>query len=176
MAASPQKIFWAIDDRPPALSSGRAGTLHGDFDTAVCRAALRGVVGGYRVRFAETLGRNDVGVDALGDQEGRHGGRPPRRQNEVIRDPLALQLRTYRSVVGVAIYDNLDILQTPQPRDDVVGDLGLPGGAELKAARREQEVTRFDELLLRLRLRELRLELVVLRHYRVILLLRYAGR
>ena len=125
---------------------------------------------------AEALGRDDVWVDPLRDQEGRDSRRPPRRQNEIIRDPLALQLGTYGGVVGIAVYDNLGILQTPQPRDDVVGDLGLPGGTHLKAARREQDIPRFDEFLLGLGLRELRLELVVLRDYRVILLLGYTGR
>jgi hypothetical protein len=125
---------------------------------------------------AETLGRKDVGVDALRDQEGHHGGRPPRRQNEIIWNSLALQLGTYRSIVGVPVYDNFGILQTPQPRHNVVGDLCLPGWAHLKAARWEQEVTRFDEFLLGLGLRELRLELVVLRDDRVILLLGYTTR
>src|SRR5690242_11943426 len=96
--------FWAIDDLARgALRSGRARTLHGDLDPAVCRAALRGVVGGDRMGVAETLGRNDVGVDPLRDQEVRHGGRTPGRQNEIIRDSLALQLGTYRGIVGVPV-------------------------------------------------------------------------
>src|ERR1700747_1997141 len=163
-AAAPGMMFRAMDDLPPpALRSGGAGTLDGDFDTAVCGAALRGVVGCNRMGVTETLGRNNVGVDPLRDQEGRDGSRPPGRQNEIIGDSLALQLGTYRSIVGVPVHDNFGVLQTPQPRDDIVGDLGLPGGTHLKTARWEQEISRFDEFLLGLGLRKLRLELVVLR-------------
>ena len=47
---------------------------------------------------------------------------------------------------------------------------------EPATSRAVEEISRFDEFLLGLGLRKLRLELVVLRDYRVVLLLRYTCR
>src|SRR5260221_7789269 len=51
--------------RESLCSGGGARSLHGDFDAAVRRPALWRIVRRGRMRVAEALGRNDVGVDAL---------------------------------------------------------------------------------------------------------------
>ena len=48
-----------------ASSPSSARALQHDLDAAVLRAAVRRVVRGDRMRVAEPLGRDDVGVDAL---------------------------------------------------------------------------------------------------------------
>ena len=62
-------------------------------------------------------------------------------------------------------------LVSPKPLAEM-----LTGGAQLKAAGRKQQVSRLDIFLLCLQRRELRLELLVLGHGRIVLRLRDAAR
>src|ERR1700674_5275232 len=114
--------------------AGRAGPLHGDLDAPVLRPALRRVVRGYRMRVAEPLGRDDVRVDALRHQVGDDVAGAPRRQGQIVVDPGPLQWRSDRQIVGVAVDDDLSVLQPSELGDDIVAELRLAGGAELIAA------------------------------------------
>ena len=58
--------------------------------------------------------------------------------------------------------------EVPELGDDVVGELGLTGGAEPETALGEQQVTGFDERTLCLQRCDLCLELVVLGYHRII--------
>src|SRR5208337_2629175 len=95
---------------PYALLSG-AGALDHDFDAAVLRPTLLGGVWRERVRVAEPFGRNDLGVDALRHKVRDHVIGTFRRQIEVVCDAFALQRRSYRLVVGMAVHDDSDVLE-----------------------------------------------------------------
>ena len=77
--------------------------------------------------LAKPLGRNDVGVDPLRDQESYYCRSAPRRKDQIVGDALSLQCRPHRRVVGVTIDHHFGILQTPQLWGDVVGELRLAG-------------------------------------------------
>ena len=66
--------------------------------------------------------------------------------------------------------------QVPEFGNDVVGELRLACWANSVTSLREQQVTRFDERTLCLCRCDLRLEIVVLRYHRLVLLLRNTSR
>src|SRR5215472_13902426 len=107
-----------------------AGTLNGDLDAAVLCPALRRIVRGDGSGVAEALGRNIGRRNALRYQKSRHIGGPPRRQRQIVRDPLLLQRGPDWKIVGIAIDDDFGVRgKVPELRDDVVGELRLTGGA-----------------------------------------------
>src|SRR5580704_15932954 len=80
-----------------------AGLLDHHFDAAVLRPASRRVVRGNRMRIAAAFRRNDVGIDALGDEVPDDLVGPLRREVEIVGDTLGLQRFADRTIVGVAI-------------------------------------------------------------------------
>ena len=75
-----------------------------------------------------------------------------------------------------AVDHDLGVLEPLEFGGDIIGELRLACGAQLKAAGWEQIVTRLDIFLLRLQRCQLRLELLVLGYRRIILRLRDASR
>ena len=139
MASSRRIRDNSLISRPPArrLGAGRSGPLDGDLDAPVFRPVRRRVVRGDRMRIAKPFGRDDVRVDALRHQVGDNIAGSPRRQGQIVVDPSPLQWRSDRQIVGVAVDDDLSVLQPGELGDDIVAKLRLAGGAELIAALRE---------------------------------------
>ena len=88
---------------------------------------------------------------------------------------MALQRRSDWCVISVSVDDDFGVLQIPQLWNDVAYKFRLTGLAELEAALREQHVAGFDEFLLRPRLGQLCLELLVLTLQLIVGALRYAS-
>src|SRR5215467_5237326 len=100
---------------------------------------------------AEPLGRNDVGVDALRGQIGDDIAGPARGKIDVVLDARLLQRGADRLVVGVAVDDDLGVLQILQLRDVLIERL-LAVSAELVAPLRKQNIAGDGPFLLPLHL------------------------
>jgi hypothetical protein len=74
----------------------------------------------------------------------------------LVVDPGPLQWRSDRQNVGVAIDNDLCVLQPGELGDDIVAELRLAGGAKLITALREQKVAGLDEPGLALQPHDLR--------------------
>src|SRR6516225_3934246 len=109
------------------VSSTRA--FQYDFDAAVLRAALRRVVGGHRMRVAESLCRENIRVDTLPAEIGDDVVGPPGRQVDVVLDAGLLQCGAEGQIVGIAEDNHFCFLQILQARDVLA--------ARLRAARAE---------------------------------------
>ena len=116
-----------------ALRSG-AWTLDGNFDPAVLCPALRRIVRGDRPRVTDPLGRNNVGIDPLRDQKAGDCGGPARRQHQIVRNALPLEIPPNRRIVRIAINDDFGVLQPLEFGDNIIGELRLAGGNKLIAA------------------------------------------
>ena len=122
------------------------------------------------------LAEMTFGLMPCGDQIGHDGAGAARRQCQVVVDPGPLQFGPDRRVIGIAIDDDCRVGQAFEPGNDVVRQLGLASGAQLIAARREQQIAGLDKTRLSLQCRELSLELLVLRFELLMLRLQLVDR
>src|ERR1700730_6111958 len=149
-----------------------SGSLDGDFDPAILRAALRRIVRSDRPGVAEALGRDAGGRDTLRHKERDYFGGPARRQHQIVRDTLLLQRRSDWKIVRIAVDDNFGVRRGAlEFWGNIVGELRLAGRAEPVATLREQQVAGFDERALCLQSRDLCLELIIVGYHCVVRLL-----
>jgi len=90
-----------------------AGALHHDFDAAVFRAAVRRVVRGDRMRVAEALAEITL---ALTPCDSKYATTlSARREDKSMLLAMPARCRPDRLVLGIAVDDDLGVLQTLPP-------------------------------------------------------------
>jgi hypothetical protein len=119
-----------------ALQLALRRLFHDDFDAAVLPAPCRRVVRGDRVGVAAALGRHDVGADPALLQVADDGVGALRGEVEIVFDPLLLERRRDRHVVGVPVDDDFDVLQRLQLRHERI-ELGPAVAGQGPAAGRK---------------------------------------
>src|SRR5271166_5818747 len=122
-----------------AERSAAGGAGKRQLDTTILRAALCCVVRGNRIRLAESLSRDEVGLNALRDQECHHAFSTFLRQDLVRGDALPLQRPTDWGIVGIATHQDMVLLRRRQLRRHISDNL-LPLLAHLPASRLEQQI------------------------------------
>ena len=86
-------------------------SLEHDFNASILCPATRRVIRRYRMRFAESFGRQDLGVDAMRAEIRDNVCSSPGRQIDVVGDARALQCRPDRQIIGEPVDDDFGVLK-----------------------------------------------------------------
>src|SRR5262245_31916310 len=79
--------------------------------------ALRRIIRRYQTRFAESFGRQDIGVDPLRAKIRDNVGGSPRREIDAIGHAHSLYRRPRGQIIGEIVDDYFGVLQRSQLRD-----------------------------------------------------------